>query len=57
MRNIAPATLGGQGPNLSLSRTDNSTNPTEVKVLNPNKPRTINYLKALQVNLREVLVC
>jgi len=48
MKNLAPATLGGQGPNLILSRTDTSTNPKEVKGLNPNKPKTINHLKDLQ---------
>ena len=47
----------GQRLNLNLDRTDTSTNPTEVKVLNPNKPRTINYLKALQDKLWEVLSC
>ena len=48
MEYLAPATLGGQGPNLILSRTDTSTNPTELKGLNPNKPITINCLKSLQ---------
>ncbi len=57
MRYLAPATLGGQGPNLILGRKDTSTNPKEVKGLNPNKPRTINHLNTLQVNLREVLLC
>ena len=43
--------------NLNLRRTDTSTNPIEVKGLNQNKPRTINYLKALRVKLWEVLSC
>jgi len=47
----------GQRLNLNLRGIDTSTNPKEVKGLNPNKPRTINYLKALQVNLRVVLLC
>lgn len=48
MEYLAPATLGGQRLNLILRRTDTSTNPTEVEGLNPNKPRTINCLKALK---------
>jgi len=47
----------GQRLNLNLRGIDTSTNPKEVKGLNPNKPRTINYLKSLQVKLWEVLAC
>ena len=45
----------GQRLYLNLRRIDTSTNAKEVKGLNPNKPRTINYLKALQVKSQEVL--
>ncbi len=43
--------------NQNLHGIDTSTNPKEVKGLNQNKPRTINYLKALRVKLWEVLSC
>ena len=48
MRYLAPAVQGGQRLNLNLGRTDTSTNPAEVKGLNPNKPITINCLRAMQ---------
>ena len=48
MRNLAPATLGGQRLNLNLCRTDTSTNPKEVKDKTPKNLSGINHLNALQ---------
>ena len=48
MRCLAPATLGGQRLNLSLGRTDNSTNPTEVKDKTDKNLSGINHLNTLQ---------
>ena len=48
MRYLAPATLGGQRLNLILGRTDNSTNPKEVKDKTLKNLTGINHLNTLQ---------